>query len=503
MDFEERDDEEEGLPKWPFLASALFILSGALGFAYYHYHFSGQLEVWQLLVCILASGTASLLIFMPFLLERSLQLCLQTANRKDDELFRKVYFDLKEVGNELETLAVKVDKVPTLVDKIVSDSTKDLTQLTELSEALTETKEELALKLSNLEELATQEPPSPEPDPGIAMANQSISELGKSITNLSAQLAEISAQIAKLPTEFPAPIIQSVQETFVKAEQDQPSKKVETQDTIEEKESTEPSLEEILTEDAFSPDLPENETPDDPVEDLPETPSLEAEPSFEEPEDPIEVENPEDGSLNDQLEEEQEPPFEPTDDVSPEKVEDEDSESTEPKLEEETFDDLELEEPSLEVSENDEGGDEPAEEVPVDKESPPLDEPAELDLGLPAPEETLRKVDALLAGESTAPPPVKEEETPTKKAPGGMTTVIAKVMIGIGNKPYVRGEGPGLSWQEGVPMNFLEIGKWAWSPSRKNALVTIQIYRNDEDPDNTGKHEIKPGEKFELTPDFG
>jgi hypothetical protein len=396
------------------------------------------------------------------------------------------------VGNELETLAVKVDKVPTLVDKIVSDSTKDLTQLTELSEALTETKEEIALKLSNLEELATQEPPSPEPDPGIAMANQSISELGKSITNLSAQLAEISEQIEKLPTDFPAPIIQSVQENLVKAEQDQPSEKVETQDTIEEKASTEPSLEEILTEDAFSPDLPENETPDDPVEDLPETPSLEADPTLQELEDPIEEENPDDGSSNEQLEEDEGPPFEPTDDVSPEKGEDEDSESTEPKLEEETFDDLELEEPSLEESENDEGEDEPAEEAP-----------AELDLGLPAPEETLRKVDALLAGESTAPPPVKEEETPTKKAPGGMTTVIAKVMIGIGNKPYVRGEGPGLSWEEGVPMNFLEIGKWAWSPSRKNASVTIQIYRNDEDPDNTGKHEIKPGEKFELTPDFG
>ena len=129
MDFEDREDEQEGLPKWPFLASALFILCGALGFAYFHYHLSGQLEVWQLLVCILASGTASLLIFMPFLLERSLQLCLLTANRKDDELFRKVYFDLKEVGSGLDALAVKVDKVPTLVDKIVSDSTKDLSQL--------------------------------------------------------------------------------------------------------------------------------------------------------------------------------------------------------------------------------------------------------------------------------------------------------------------------------------------------------------------------------------
>ena len=112
-------------------------------------------------------------------------------------------------------------------------------------------------------------------------------------------------------------------------------------------------------------------------------------------------------------------------------------------------------------------------------------------------------MDALLAGEPTTSPPVKEEEVTAKKATGGMTTVIAKVMIGIGNKPFVRGEGPGLSWEEGVAMNFLEIGKWAWSPSRKNASVTIQIYRNDEDPDQSGKHEIKPGEKFEITPDFG
>jgi len=83
-----------------------------------------------------------------------------------------------------------------------------------------------------------------------------------------------------------------------------------------------------------------------------------------------------------------------------------------------------------------------------------------------------------------------------------MTSVIANVMIGIGNKPFVRGEGPGLSWDEGVAMNFIEIGKWAWSPPRKNASLTIQIYRNDEDPDKRGKFEIKSGEKFELTPEF-
>ena len=497
MDFEDREDEQEGLPKWPFLASALFILCGALGFAYFHYHTSGQLEVWQLLVCILASGTASLLIFMPFLLERSLQLCLLTANRKDDELFRKVYFDLKEVGSGLDALAVKVDKVPTLVDKIVSDSTKDLSQLNQLSSELSETKEELVLKLARLEELATQEPPSPEPDPEIARANQAIADLTQAVSKLAERLDDIKSGIDKIPTEFPAPVIQTIPSA------DQPSAVVAQSDVQEEKTfKKEATVEEILTEDAFSPDLPEMETPNDPEEDLPESPSAETEPTLEEPEDRTDEENSEDSASDENFGDEEGLPDETSDDDSLVELEDEDSESTEPKLEEETFDDLDLEEPKEESGNKEEEGVSPT-EISMDEEPPPIDEPAELDLGLPAPEETLRKVDALLAGEPTTPPPVKEEEVTTKKAPGGMTTVIAKVMIGIGNKPFVRGEGPGLSWEEGVPMNFLEIGKWAWSPSRKNASVTIQIYRNDEDPDQSGKHEVKPGEKFEITPDFG
>ena len=64
------------------------------------------------------------------------------------------------------------------------------------------------------------------------------------------------------------------------------------------------------------------------------------------------------------------------------------------------------------------------------------------------------------------------------------------------------GEGPGLSWDEGVAMNFIEIGKWAWSPPRKNASLTIQIYRNDEDPDKGGKYEIKWERNLEVTPEF-
>ena len=126
----------------------------------------------------------------------------------------------------------------------------------------------------------------------------------------------------------------------------------------------------------------------------------------------------------------------------------------------------------------------------------------ELDLGLPDPAETLRKVDALLAGEDTQASIEKKDSTSEKTEKNGTTTVVANVMIGIGNKPYLRGEGPGLTWEEGVAMNFIEIGKWAWSPPRKNASLTVQVYRNDQDPDQGGKVEIRPGEKIEITPEF-
>ena len=81
-------------------------------------------------------------------------------------------------------------------------------------------------------------------------------------------------------------------------------------------------------------------------------------------------------------------------------------------------------------------------------------------------------------------------------------TVVAKIIIGIGNKVHVRGEGPGLSWDEGVPMSFLEIGKWSWTPSDKSIPLVIQLYKNDEEPDTNGRIELDPGENVEISPKF-
>jgi Skp family chaperone for outer membrane proteins len=89
------------------------------------------------------------------------------------------------------------------------------------------------------------------------------------------------------------------------------------------------------------------------------------------------------------------------------------------------------------------------------------------------------------------------------KARKNDAVVTASVFIGIGNKPFLRGSGGGLSWEKGQLMEFQEIGKWRWvAPSDLDTAVEVQIYCNDEQPDQSGKHTLAPGQKLEVSPVF-
>jgi hypothetical protein len=473
MEYGENDDAPDGVTKWPFYFSALFILALVLGFAYLHFQEHNTLDQWQLVTCILASALASVLVFIPHLLDRFLYLVFDPANRKDEELHRKTYFDIKEMRSDLETLAVKIDKVPSLVDKILAESLsgsdKPNLLLEKISTELEESKEELLEKIRVIQELTEQSPLLPEPDPAIAQANESIGQLGTSFQGLSDQLEKLQDAVNQLPTEFPEPVAELAPETEAPESEDIKS--------VPDEEEEGDSIEEISERTA-----PEPEETEEPDKAKPE--ELPVEESEEEETDP-----------DPEAEEDVEP--EPGETVSDEEetgIETDEAENeTEPATEETVATDDPLEEP-VEPEAETEKTEEPEEAEP---------ETDEFELNLPDPEETLRKVDALLAGEdaSAGPEPTEEPKKP-KPSTSGSTSVIANVMIGIGNKPYLRGEGAGLSWDEGVAMNFIEIGKWAWTPPRKNASLTVQLYRNDEEPDKGGKIEVKSGEEIEITPDF-
>ena len=80
---------------------------------------------------------------------------------------------------------------------------------------------------------------------------------------------------------------------------------------------------------------------------------------------------------------------------------------------------------------------------------------------------------------------------------GAGTSLIINLMIGIGNKPYVRGTGPGLSQDKGVLMNFLGIGRWQWVSPNPEAPATIEVWKNDQTPMGEPLH-LSGGEPVEV-----
>ncbi|MDG1139156.1 MAG: hypothetical protein P8N49_06520 [Opitutales bacterium] len=480
LDFEDDDESGDSMVKWPFFASAIFIVSLVGVFAFLHYQQEGFLGNWQLVGCMFGSALASILIFFPFFAEKALFLAFDARKPSEEEFNRKVFFDLKEMKEELDTLAVKIDKVPSVVDQILSKSKEESQEkddkIQSILENVKQAEDNLTQKIISLEQLVSSPLPQ-DPDPkieevqaGVQKNHDLINKFSKSFKDVEKSILALKQQIKEIspPFQTPYPIEPPPSDDMAEASQT-PS----ISEAIEKEFQSEASLPELQDSE------PEEENKTESIPDA--TP-------FAEEEEKIETEK------TAEIEPLPSPPLE----VESESIEEVDTHEDKNSAGEE---DRELDPVEPEITQ----------EAPValagtaPVETPEHDIAAsdnELKLDLPDPEETIRKVDALLAGEKL---PVKTKADPLSKDQpdkNAVTAVIANVMIGIGNKPFLRGDGPGLNWDEGVPMNFVEIGKWAWSPSRKNATFTVQVFRNDEDPDKGGKYEIKPGDKFEITPDF-
>lgn len=136
-----------------------------------------------------------------------------------------------------------------------------------------------------------------------------------------------------------------------------------------------------------------------------------------------------------------------------------------------------------------------------------IEKPAETSAP-PTPEPTV--TERILPNKPTAPLELALEGMPeprpvmrlNRREPAGSTSLVATAYIGIGNKLYLRGDGPGLSWERGTPMQFLAIGKWGWTTTDASVPVTCRVYRNDDTPMLEENIVIDPGTKAEITPKF-
>ena len=83
-----------------------------------------------------------------------------------------------------------------------------------------------------------------------------------------------------------------------------------------------------------------------------------------------------------------------------------------------------------------------------------------------------------------------------------VTTISANVDVGFGNALYVRGEGPGLSWEKGMRMECVSDDRWSLSLGESTRPFVFKFLINDETWSLGDDYTVAPGTQVTLTPAF-
>ncbi|MBL9214828.1 MAG: hypothetical protein JNG83_05065 [Opitutaceae bacterium] len=103
--------------------------------------------------------------------------------------------------------------------------------------------------------------------------------------------------------------------------------------------------------------------------------------------------------------------------------------------------------------------------------------------------------------------PAKKTAAPAKKKPAVVseppaTFISARIDIGFGNHLYLRGEGPGLSWDRGIAMDC--VGADLWTATVRNASIPVvfKVLVNDLSWSSGMDYVVAPGQSITVTPTF-
>jgi len=123
------------------------------------------------------------------------------------------------------------------------------------------------------------------------------------------------------------------------------------------------------------------------------------------------------------------------------------------------------------------------------KSSKPTKTPAPAKKSAPAP----RKV----------PAPAVKTTAPKATAPKAIvTTISARIDVGFGNSLFVRGEGPGLSWEQGVLMECTGDDQWTLVLGESSRPLAFKFLINDQVWSVGEDYSAKPGSSLLLVPSF-
>ena len=83
-----------------------------------------------------------------------------------------------------------------------------------------------------------------------------------------------------------------------------------------------------------------------------------------------------------------------------------------------------------------------------------------------------------------------------------VTMVEAKIDVGLGNRLFIRGQGDGLNWFEGVPLNCVDTSRWVWSSTAARGKVVFKLLLNDQVWAKGEDVVVESGRTLEVVPFF-
>jgi hypothetical protein len=83
-----------------------------------------------------------------------------------------------------------------------------------------------------------------------------------------------------------------------------------------------------------------------------------------------------------------------------------------------------------------------------------------------------------------------------------VTTITARIDVGFGNALYIRGEGPGLSWDKGVLMSCVGADSWQWTVTEAARPIAFKLLVNDLTWSTGPDFTVAAGTTTALTPEF-
>jgi hypothetical protein len=133
--------------------------------------------------------------------------------------------------------------------------------------------------------------------------------------------------------------------------------------------------------------------------------------------------------------------------------------------------------------------------------APPVPEPTKVPLAPVVASTAPVKAAPVIAA---APTPAPAKPAPVKSAvvtADAPVTIEAKIDVGYGNNLFVRGQGGGLSWDRGLPLQNVDSKTWRLIVPAKDK-VQFKILLNDAVWCKGEDLVAAPGKKVEVTPAF-